>query len=87
MAKCQYCGKDMLRAKGCIKIPIKHKGKFYNPVKVGDPGDWLCGWDENEKCTDCGAAMGHFHHPGCDQERCPVCGLQLIMCGCIDEEE
>ena len=36
------------------------------------------------RCTDCGAMVGHYHHPGCDVERCPVCGEQLISCGCQD---
>ena len=87
MAKCEYCNKDMLKANGCIRVPIKHNGKEYEPIKVGDPGDWLYGWDENARCGDCGAKVGNFHHPGCDNERCPVCGLQLISCDCIDDSE
>lgn len=38
-------------------------------------------------CHDCGIAHGNYHHPGCDVERCPRCGGQLISCGCLDEEE
>lgn len=86
MAKCQYCGKDMLRAFGCRKIPIKHNGVNYDPIKVGDPGDFYFGEPEGTRCSDCGAKVGYFHHPGCDQEVCPVCGGQLLSCGCIDEE-
>jgi hypothetical protein len=33
-------------------------------------------------CHDCNAAPGSYHHPGCDWERCPVCGGQIIGCDC-----
>lgn len=33
-------------------------------------------------CGDCGCAEGEFHSPGCDMERCPFCGGQLISCDC-----
>jgi len=38
-----------------------------------------------EQCVDCGVHIGGFHHivPSgdcCDQERCPRCGAQLLMC-------
>ena len=41
------------------------KGKLYNPIKVGDPGDWYEG-REHAECGDCGAKYGEQHLPGCD---------------------
>jgi hypothetical protein len=33
-------------------------------------------------CPDCGAAIGQFHHLGCDLEACPLCQGQLYFCDC-----
>lgn len=38
---------------------------------------------EPERCPDCNVSKGGYHHPGCDNEECPNCHLQLISCPCM----
>lgn len=33
-------------------------------------------------CHDCAVPEGQLHERGCDMERCPFCGGQLISCDC-----
>lgn len=40
----------------------------------------------SRRCHDCNVSGMGYHHPGCDMERCPKCGGQLISCGCLDEQ-
>ena len=85
MGKCQCCNRDMNETFGCDFTPIIHHGKKYRPIKVGDPGDFYFE-KEKSRCGDCGAVTGHYHHVGCDLERCPVCEGQLLSCGCNDAD-
>ena len=41
---------------------------------------------EKHKCHDCGVEEGRLHRFGCDMERCPFCGKQLITCNCVYEK-
>lgn len=81
MAKCEVCEREMLTANGCGRSLISIK-RIYQRVKVGDPGDFFEGMSRDTRCGDCNAKMGYFHHWGCDCERCPACGGQLISCDC-----
>lgn len=56
-------------------------GILYDPIKVGDEGDWYAD-RPNETCGDCGEGYGKQHLPQCDIERCPACGGQLLSCDC-----
>jgi hypothetical protein len=39
---------------------------------------------DRQPCHDCRVRKGQFHVLGCDVERCPICGGQLISCECDD---
>jgi len=43
----------------------------------------MCDVPNYKVCHDCGAKEGELHDLGCDMERCPFCGGQLLTCGCI----
>jgi hypothetical protein len=40
---------------------------------------------KRERCGDCHALEGEYHELGCDLERCPFCGGQLISSDCCYE--
>ena len=42
--------------------------------------------EKGERCSDCNALSGHYHHWGCDVEICPSCGGQMVSCDCLDIE-
>lgn len=81
MTKCKCCGKEPLETDSCIKVPILHNGKKYDPVPYGISAEDI---DSGDKCPDCGVAVYGYHHPGCDREICPVCGGRVLSCDCND---
>ena len=82
MARCDICGREMLTAKGCNIQTVHIGGKAYKRIRCGDPRDFGADLGNGERCHDCGAMVGGIHHWGCDAERCPVCGGQMIGCEC-----
>lgn len=84
MAKCEVCHREMLNGAGCAVSKIHIGGKVYERIPVGGKSDWGEKGGMNYVCHDCAAKQGTYHHWGCDIERCPVCGRQLISCDCED---
>jgi hypothetical protein len=66
---------------------IEIAGKSLARVRYGrEAEDW--GADRvpiRGSCHDCGVAKGEVHIWGCDVERCPACGGQVIYCDCEDQ--
>jgi rRNA maturation endonuclease Nob1 len=74
-AICDDCKQDMLEADGCTWPKIKIGKRVYQR----GVSDWC---EPEGRCHDCGAKFGKTHHFGCDEERCPACGGQMITCDC-----
>lgn len=83
MAICKGCGREMLTTNGCGVSSLIVDGKRHKRIKFGSVNDLFP--DQRGRCGDCGARRGHFHHVGCDCERCPACGHQLLSCDCNAE--
>lgn len=79
MATCNWCKRDMLKVNDCIgnrEIDFPD-GEVLPAIPYQH--------DHDQRCHDCNVAVGGYHHPGCDMERCPRCQGQLISCGCLDD--
>jgi hypothetical protein len=83
MAKCRDCKKEMLKVTSCDKpmLIICKDGEECETLKRD-----TAYFDVNSHCHDCDIEnkVGNLHHFGCDMERCPKCGGQLISCGCFE---
>jgi hypothetical protein len=80
---CEDCRQEMLIAESCTDPMIEIGGVPYERIRYGRRR-----WERDmPRCGDCGVRRGGVHHLGCDLERCPRCGGQLISCGCLDPPE
>ena len=85
MAVCGYCGLEMTTAPSCTVEAFHVDGRRVELGRFGsEPG---MSEYRSARCGDCGVERGGLHHPGCDLQRCPCCGRQLLSCGCRFDED
>lgn len=80
MAVCTWCNLEMLATVSCTVEEFHRNGEPVRRLPFGKR-------TKAARCSDCGAPRGGFHHPGCDQERCPQCRRQAMSCGCRFDED
>jgi hypothetical protein len=83
MAVCRFCDQEMSDPSGpsCVARLRFTDGSSalrvrYSTRRINGDG---CASHPRDRCHDCGVMPGGFHHLGCDVERCPNCGGQLLM--------
>ena len=75
MAVCTYCKNEMTSGASCTVDALHRLGIAWKLERA------------RRACGDCGVAPGGLHHLGCDMQRCPLCGGQLISCCCRFDED
>ena len=75
MAICKDCNQEMQTADSCTVVRFRMKGKIVTRSRSHFE-------EPSGRCGDCGIKHGGIHHSGCDVERCPICGHQLLSCDC-----
>lgn len=84
MAVCRYCEAEMMVAKSCTVEALHRQGRRVAMIPYGSEAHWR---SKAKRCGDCGVTRGGWHHPGCDIQECPMCGRQMLSCGCRFDED
>ena len=74
-ANCKDCEQEMTPGTACKFTHIVMKNGNVVKRDIQGFGQTIC--------HDCNSHLGGPHHYGCDAERCPICGGQLISCDCF----
>jgi hypothetical protein len=83
MAICDWCNREMTTARSCTVADLHLDGVSVPMVPWGrEPG-----WRATSRCHDCGVLPRQLHHLGCDVQRCPLCGDQMMSCECRFDED
>ena len=83
MAICQWCSGEMTAVVSCTVVALHRDGRTIGMVPWGRE----LGRSARVRCHDCGVMPSRFHHPGCDVQECPLCGGQMLSCGCRFDED
>lgn len=79
MSICRDCNQEMMNSVGCtLKTVHMHDGKTEDRIKYPS--------HMSNNCRDCNCPPDSYHHLGCDMERCPQCGGQIISCECWQDD-
>jgi hypothetical protein len=89
MAICRFCNQEMTDYEHTIDCTWNRTVDFPDGTSMLSVSyhNELFENDPEHCCHDCGVKLGQYHHPGCDMERCPKCGGQLISCGCLNDND
>jgi hypothetical protein len=85
MATCGFCGCEMTTGQSCTVDAFHLDGLRFELARHG--AERGSSKQRARRCGDCGVEPGGLHHPGCDMQRCPRCGGQLLSCGCRFDED
>jgi hypothetical protein len=85
MAICVFCGGEMTTGQSCTVDAFHVSGRRVEFARYGTERGMSR--SRGKRCGDCGVEWGGLHHPGCDMQRCPCCGRQMLSCGCRFDED
>lgn len=89
MAVCPYCHREMQKAPSCAIEVLLRNGKPVPLIRYGD--ELRVGLGRRSRltarCHDCNVEPGAYHHLGCDDAECPLCGHQMLSCDCRFDED